>query len=1035
MAVARRQEEGFLPTPLDSNPGARARPTSKTRIAILGGGPSALTCAWYLTSHRALRDKYEVTIYTMGWKLGGKGSSGRGDYGRIQEHGLHVLFGSYHSFFRTMRACYDELDRPPGHPLATWRDAFKPHDFGVVEDEFDGVWRPWLITFPRNSAVPGDRGTALSSSEYLSMAIQSLMELLFGWRALHEINESSSVFATSLRPNDGPDLPVRAALALVREVLSLAHGLAHGADRIGINRLVRALRALIWPAMRRLSQINYRTHRFWLAVDFLTAFLGGLIDDGVLEDGGFAAIDDLDFRAWLQKHGAHEDTLQSPWARTIYDAAFAYAGGDPHTQRVAAGVAAHLLLGFGMYRESMYFKMQAGMGDAVFAPLYLMLKQRGVRFEFFHKVESLHLDDTKRRIERVRVTRQVELQDNQREYQPLVDINGLECWPAEPLYEQIKDAGALAGVDLESYYQRSPNGSERDLVAGQHFDRLVFAIPIGAVPFLCRELLDHSERWREMTEHVTSVQTVSFQTWTKKDLAALGWPYPSPLLSLYVEPLNTWADMSQVIDREAWPEHLAPRTISYYTGPQPGPKFAPEPHEEPDFERTQYDRAKELALEYLRTSLTTLMPDAAASTDGPAMNWNLLVDPQNRKGEARFDAQYWRSNCGPSERCTLANPGSIQHRMEAGDTGYDNLTVTGDWIDNGIYAACMEGAFNSGILAARALCGWPFEIDGLGYSPTKGPLHPEKRHRVELPRDDGVIDDVEVQWWYWTGHLTSTEGRAFGFEVVFFVVAAMHDWASATMGQAAITDIHANRFVGRELEAPGRPKPIRGQFDLDVGEISAKGGSGTDHLRSQVQGYSLDLQVREAEGAVVHYGGRDHRYAFGGDTCYYSRPLMAGNGSITTPDGHVHDVSGDLWFDRQWGKLVPAVMIGWQWFAIQLDRDTQIMLFAFNDERDEWTGTITRKGKPAMPLHSHDFEIEILGWWQSPHTAHDYPHGWKVSVAGEELFIHPLVADQEMTAGFWIGPRYWEGACSVSGSRTGRAYVELTGFGARRVIA
>jgi predicted secreted hydrolase len=268
---------------------------------------------------------------------------------------------------------------------------------------------------------------------------------------------------------------------------------------------------------------------------------------------------------------------------------------------------------------------------------------------------------------------------------------------------------------------------------------------------------------------------------------------------------------------------------------------------------------------------------------------------------------------------------------------------------------------------------------------------------------------------------------------VFFVTEVMHDVAAATMAQAAVTDIDEDRFVGRQLESAGRPQQISGRFELEVGENSARGGGGRDRLTSVVEGYEVALDVQALQGVTAHYGGRDHRYAFGGDTCYYSRPLMDGTGTITTPDGMVHEVSGRLWFDRQWGELIPAVMIGWQWFAIQLGDDLQIMLFAFNNERDEWTGTITRRGGRATPLGSQDFAIEILDWWTSPHTGHDYPHSWKVSVAGEQLHIQPLVADQEMTSGFWIGPQYWEGACSVTGSRTGSAYVELTGFGAERI--
>ncbi|MDH3298584.1 MAG: NAD(P)-binding protein, partial [Gemmatimonadota bacterium] len=104
---------------------------TRQKIAVLGGGPSVMSALYWLTSTQELRDRYDITVYQMGWRLGGKGASGRGKDGRILEHGLHVLFGFYQNFFYMIRHAYAELNRPEGHPLRTWRQAFHPRDFGV----------------------------------------------------------------------------------------------------------------------------------------------------------------------------------------------------------------------------------------------------------------------------------------------------------------------------------------------------------------------------------------------------------------------------------------------------------------------------------------------------------------------------------------------------------------------------------------------------------------------------------------------------------------------------------------------------------------------------------------------------------------------------------------------------------------------------------------------------------------------------------------------------------------------------------------
>ena len=95
--------------------------TPKTKIAVLGGGIGSIVTAFELTSTPALCEKYEVTIYQMGCRLGGKGASGRNmqRQGRIEEHGLHLWFGFYENAFNCIQRCYKELGRAPGTPLAT----------------------------------------------------------------------------------------------------------------------------------------------------------------------------------------------------------------------------------------------------------------------------------------------------------------------------------------------------------------------------------------------------------------------------------------------------------------------------------------------------------------------------------------------------------------------------------------------------------------------------------------------------------------------------------------------------------------------------------------------------------------------------------------------------------------------------------------------------------------------------------------------------------------------------------------------------
>jgi len=670
-------------------------------VAILGGGPASLATAYYLTRTPELRERFDVTVYQMGFRLGGKTVSGRGRFGRIEEHGLHILFGCYESLFAMMRECYAELSEPEGALYPRWDDAVAPAHFGVVGNLTGDEFEPFFMHFPRGGGAPGDGQVLPTSIDYAKMLGQLVLSMatggelmaraaaLAGWDALKPAELSNVAQAVRLDP----------AMRLVLRALRRA--LLPAATSSVRERALGLARRGVWRSFGRRMQSDPLLARVVSSLDWALTCLIGIHRDGLLEPNGLRGIDDYDYREWLERHGAHPTTVNSYFGWGIYDAAFSYEDGDPEKRRVAAGAALYAVLRLLFtYKGCIYYKMRAGMGDVVVAPLYRVLCRRGVRFEFFHKVEALQLDATQEHVACVRMTRQARVKTG--EYMPLVEHGGLPCWPSEPRYEQLEASEALRGVDLESYYAENPAAEPCAIAAGRDFDRLVFGIPIGAVPFICTELLHASANWRRMVKHVKSVQTLALQIWTNKTAAELGWQHPPALLSLYHPPLNTWCDMTQLLEVEAWPKQLGVKHVSYFTGPQPGPVAAPA-SDQRDFPERQLAAARHYALDFLERRLKALLP-GVVTADG-RFDWNVLIDPEERSGAERLQAQYVRSNCEPSERCTLALPGTARFRMKPGETDFANLVVTGDWTDNGIYLACVEGAVASGVLAARAILG------------------------------------------------------------------------------------------------------------------------------------------------------------------------------------------------------------------------------------------------------------------------------------------------------------------------------------------
>ncbi|HMY98671.1 MAG TPA: hypothetical protein PLU79_03375, partial [Burkholderiaceae bacterium] len=134
------------------------------------------------------------------------------------------------------------------------------------------------------------------------------------------------------------------------------------------------------------------------------------------------------------------------------------------------------------YHGALYYTPTAGLGEILFAPLYRVLRDRGVRFRFFHKLKQIRLDPARPTIAALVLGRQVELAPGHEDYDPLIKVKGLPCWPHRPLYGQIVlgDDPVIQAIDFES--QDSPEVEEVVLREGADFDDVLLAIPPPALP-------------------------------------------------------------------------------------------------------------------------------------------------------------------------------------------------------------------------------------------------------------------------------------------------------------------------------------------------------------------------------------------------------------------------------------------------------------------------------------------------------------------------------------------------------------------------
>jgi uncharacterized protein with NAD-binding domain and iron-sulfur cluster len=281
--------------------------SQRTKVAVLGGGVGGMTAAFELTATPELRDRFDVTVYQLGWRNGGKGASGRNAAvaDRIEEHGLHVWFGFYDNAFRLMRDAYEELGREPGTPLATFDDAFKGCDELVLYDRQGDGWHALRFDCPRNILRPGDPGELPTFWEIAATACRFA---LAGWRSLRDQHDDLPPegddhdlipdWFENLAADLAGDL-LELPLDVAERLLGLAERLAdlraghtnhavaqHAAQPLLLVRLLEAFREWLWTAVvARRYRDDPDLRFFFTIVDTGVSTIAGIVKDGVLEHG------------------------------------------------------------------------------------------------------------------------------------------------------------------------------------------------------------------------------------------------------------------------------------------------------------------------------------------------------------------------------------------------------------------------------------------------------------------------------------------------------------------------------------------------------------------------------------------------------------------------------------------------------------------------------------------------------------------------------------------------------------------------------
>ena len=167
-----------------------------------------------------------------------------------------------------------------------------------------------------------------------------------------------------------------------------------------------------------------------------------------------------------------------------------------------------------------------------------------------------------------------------------------------------------------------------------------------------------------------------------------------------------------------------------------------------------------------------------------------------------------------------------------------------------------------------------------------------------------------------------------------------------------------------------------------------------------------------------------------GESYYYSRTRMPANGVVTVGTTS-YNVSGQVWFDHQWGDF-ESTQLSWDWFALQLSDGSDIMFYQLRDANGRPfldSGTLTQNGRTTT-LTAADFQSVAQRRWTSPRTGIEYPIEWLVRLPnlGLDLRLTPVIDHSEFDARSTTFNAYWEGAVRIEGDRSGVGFVELGGY-------
>lgn len=306
---------------------------------------------------------------------------------------------------------------------------------------------------------------------------------------------------------------------------------------------------------------------------------------------------------------------------------------------------------------------------------------------------------------------------------------------------------------------------------------------------------------------------------------------------------------------------------------------------------------------------------------------------------------------------------------------------------------------------------------------------------------------VQMEWWYFTGHLKGGI-KEYGFEWCMFkfhpralrlgfIPLSYVKHEPFLVLHTTITDKTGNKFYFEQDTGVIHTDHI----DYNKLDLKLNGAILKHNKIFEIKNKQMDLKIAPIKKLVKHfeegYHLMDKRPK--SPTYYVTYPRSKVKGKIKVK-GQTINVTGQSWFDHQKCALPQkSHLLGWDWFSIMLNDNTELMLITLRDRRGlqkyNRMGTYIKNDGKTIKIKPKDFKVKHVGLWKSQETGITYPAGWHITIPKFkiDLKVTPYVNKQEVNSRLTTLVSYWEGACKVEGTKKGKkikgkSYVELVGY-------